>query len=110
MHFKPTPSHWSVSNKLDLSLYPSRFSEDITNVNDLCLPREEEAGSWVWWRPGTAFNFFSFLLFWLHSSISAAFSQSSFSQVWEMSDAMKICYISTPPQTGQHIPTVYSYA
>lgn len=38
MHFKHTPSLRSVSNKLDLSLPPSRFSEDITNVNDLCLP------------------------------------------------------------------------
>lgn len=36
MHFKHTPSLQSVSNKLDLSLPPSRFSEDITNVNDLC--------------------------------------------------------------------------
>lgn len=48
MHFKHTPSRWSVSNKLDLSHSPSRFSKDITNVNDLCLPLEEEAGSRVW--------------------------------------------------------------
>lgn len=44
MHLKRTPSRRSVGNKLDLSLYPSRFSEDITSVNDLCLPWEEEAG------------------------------------------------------------------
>jgi hypothetical protein len=48
MHFKHTPSHWSVSYKLALSLSPSRFSEDITNVNDLCFPQEEETGNRVW--------------------------------------------------------------
>ena len=48
MHFKRTPSRLPVSNKWGLPLSPSRFSEDITNVNDLRLPREEEAGSRVW--------------------------------------------------------------
>lgn len=110
MHFKHTPSLRSVSNKLDLSLPPSRFSEDITNVNDLCSQGRRRLAA-VWWRPGKAFMFPPFLFFWPHASWQVPLFHSHPSLKFGKCQMIwKSLTHSMPQQTGQQVPAVYPHA